>query len=159
MGYIIDTREVIEQPVLSIRERFAGPQIPEFIGGSFAKLYEHAGRSGIVTSAPPFVLYHSFDKIEIDAEASVPTVGLAEPAGPIGARVLPAATVAHTLHVGPYDDLTIAYEAVQTWITEQGLEIAGPFLERYLTEPDVPPEQCRTEIEVPVVPVQVPVAV
>lgn len=155
MSYVIATREVPEQPVLSIREHAAMARIAEFMGAAFEELYGLAGRSGIITSGPPFVIYHAFDPAEVDAEVCIPIVGSAEPAGRITTRVVPAATVAHTLHVGPYDGLSVAYDAIQAWVGEQGLEVAGPYREHYLTGPDVPPEQIRTEIELPVMPAPV----
>ena len=67
-------------------------------------------------------------------------------------RVLPAMTVAWTLHVGPYEDLTVAYSAITDWIQGIGLEAAGPVQERYLNGPgdDVTPAEYRTEVEIPV---------
>jgi effector-binding domain-containing protein len=158
MSYEIDTRDVPEQPVISIREHTAMASIGEFLGSAFGELYGHAGRTGVITSGPPFVIYHAFDPVEVDAEVCIPVIGTAEPAGRITARVLPASTVAHTIHVGAYDRLGVAYEAVQTWITQQGLEAAGPYRERYLTGPEVPQELHRTEIELPVTPAPVAAA-
>jgi effector-binding domain-containing protein len=150
MSYDIETREVPEQPVISIRERVAMARISELLGSAFAELYGHASRTGIITSGPPFVIYHEFDPAEVDAEVCVPVLGGAEPAGRIKARVLPAATVAHTVHVGAYEQLAVAYEAMQAWIAAQGFEAVGPYRERYLTGPETPQEQHRTEIELPV---------
>jgi effector-binding domain-containing protein len=158
MSYEIEIREVPEQPVIAVREHVAMSTIGEFLGRVFGELYAHAGRTGLITSGPPFVIYHAFDPAEVDAEVCVPVIGAAESAGRITARVLPAATVAHTIHVGPYDQLGVAYEAVQAWIAEQGFEASGPYRERYLTGPEVPQEQHRTEIELPVTPVAVAVA-
>lgn len=155
MSYVIATRDVPEQPVMSIRAQAAMASISEFLGRAFEELYGHAGRTGVVTIGPPFVIYHAFDPSEVDAEVCIPIVGTAEPAGRITTRVVPAATVAHTLHVGPYDKLKIAYDAITAWVAEQGLEVAGPYREHYLTGPEVPPDQIRTEIELPVVPAPV----
>ena len=75
-------------------------------------------------------------------------------------RVLPAATVARTVHVGPYDKLEKAYGAIMAWIPKHQFDVAGPIQERYLNSPDeVPPADYRTEIEVPIAPVRVEVLV
>jgi effector-binding domain-containing protein len=70
----------------------------------------------------------------------------------IQSRVLLPATVVRTLHIGPYEALGEAYTALNDWITDEGLESAGPMLERYLNGPgeSVSPNQYRTEIEMPV---------
>ncbi len=62
-------------------------------------------------------------------------------------------TVARTLHVGPYEALGGAYDAVTDWIRGRGFELAGPMRERYLNGPgdNVTPAEYRTEVEIPVV--------
>jgi effector-binding domain-containing protein len=68
--------------------------------------------------------------------------------------MLPAVTVAGTLHVGRYEDLGTAYTALTDWIGSHGFDMAGPVQERYLNGPgdELRPEDYRTEVEIPIVP-------
>lgn len=61
---------------------------------------------------------------------------------------LPSAEVAHTTHVGPYEELPKAYDAVRAEVQARGqhLDDGAPMWEEYLTGPDAPPEQTRTEV-------------
>jgi effector-binding domain-containing protein len=81
-------------------------------------------------------------------------------AGRIQDRVLPAMTVATTLHIGPYEEFGHAYAALTDWIDLHHAETAGPVRERYLNGPGdgVAPAEYRTEVEMPIVapPVLVP---
>jgi effector-binding domain-containing protein len=153
MTYDIATFKVPAEALVSIRERIAPSGISAFVGRSFDELYSHLRLLGVAPSGAPFVLYHEFDPAVIDMEACLPVAGEVVAKGRITSYVLPAATVARTLHVGAYDDLHIAHEALTRWVGQQGLEAAGPVRERYLNAPgEVPPSAYRTIIEMPVVP-------
>jgi effector-binding domain-containing protein len=66
---------------------------------------------------------------------------------------LPAGEVACTTHIGPYEGLPQAYEAIEAWMKQHGREAAGSTIwEEYLTGPETPPEQTRTDIYGPLKP-------
>ena len=157
MKYVIATREIEPQPILSIRDRRPAPSLPQFLGQSFDALFSRLGLLGVEPAGPPFVIYHEFGPDDIDAEVCVPIATGVTATGGIHDRVLPPITVATTLHVGPYEELETAYGALTTWIGENGFEAAGPLQERYLNGPggpgvDVLPADYRTEVEIPIVP-------
>ena len=54
MTYDITTRELAQQPVLSIRERRVQRAIPEFLGGAFDELFGTLGLSGRRRPAHPW---------------------------------------------------------------------------------------------------------
>jgi effector-binding domain-containing protein len=72
----------------------------------------------------------------------------------IGSRMLPAATVARTLHIGPYQGLVAAYAAITDWIRDSDWHAAGPVQERYINGPGstTPTDDYRTEVEIPIEP-------
>jgi DNA-binding transcriptional MerR regulator/effector-binding domain-containing protein len=86
------------------------------------------------------------------------TVAVAEIEGTAArgrARVhaLPGGPVLSTVHVGPYDELSLAYTAVLTAAHERGHEPRGPIAETYLTDPaQVAPAEYVTRLEVPISP-------
>ncbi len=128
--------------------------LPGFLKAAFPELFRRLSLLGVRPAGPPFVIYHQFGTEGIDAEVSVPTAGPVTATGKIKSRVLPAMTVARTLHVGPYEKLGEAYAAVSAWIKRNGFEAAGPIQERYLDGPGdrVASTEYRTEIEMPIVP-------
>jgi effector-binding domain-containing protein len=152
MEYVIATRALAPQPIVSIRDRRSQEKIPDFIGGAFRDLFSHLRVLGVSPAGPPFVVYHDFGPHEVDAEVCVPVVQAVTASGTIQSRVLPAMTVARTLHVGPYEGLGTAYAAISDWIEINGKSVAGPVLERYLTGPGdtLEPTEYRTEIEMPI---------
>jgi effector-binding domain-containing protein len=161
MTYQIATHDLEAQPVISIRARHAQGEIPAFLGRSFGELFGQLTILGVTPSGPPLVIYHEFGPTEIDAEVCVPIGRDVTATGTVRTRILPAATVVRTLHVGPYEALGAAYEALNAWVAQQDLAVAGPVQERYLNGPGDTgsPAEYRTEIELPVVPKVAPVAV
>jgi effector-binding domain-containing protein len=154
MDYVIGTHHLEPQAIVSIRGRRPQDDLPAFIKASFSDLFGRLRLLGVSPSGPPLVIYHEFGADGIDAEVSVPIGEPIATAGKIKSRVLPAMTVARTLHLGPYEKLGDAYTALWNWIRSHGYEVAGPVQERYLNGPGdrVAPTAYRTEIEMPVDP-------
>jgi effector-binding domain-containing protein len=154
MDYQIATFDCPPLRILSIRERHPAVDLPAFIGASFGELFGRLQALGVTPAGPPLALYHEFGPDAIDAEVCVPVAKAVSAKGRIKYRVLPAATVARTVHIGPYEELQGAYGVLTGWIVGHELEMAGPVRERYLNAPDedTPPSAYRTEIEIPVVP-------
>ena len=69
---------------------------------------------------------------------------------------LPETDVATTTHLGPYDSLGEAYDALRRQARTLGREVDedGPMWEEYWTGPETPPEQTRTVVCWPVKPLQ-----
>jgi effector-binding domain-containing protein len=153
MNYVIATHHLEPQTIVSIRDHRQRDDLPEFLKASFRDLLGRLRVLGVSPSGPPFVIYHDFGADGIDAEVSVPVGEGLFAAGRIESRVLPAMTVARTVHVGPYEKLGDAYTAVWSWIRGHDFEVAGPVQERYLNGPGdrVTPSEYRTEIEMPIV--------
>jgi AraC family transcriptional regulator len=64
-----------------------------------------------------------------------------------------AGEVACTTHIGPYEGLPQAYEAIEAWMKQRRREAAGLTIwEEYLTGPETQPEQTRTDIYWPLKP-------
>lgn len=157
MVYDVSTHQLFAQRILSIREPVAHDGVPDFISRSYADLHRHLRLLGVRAMAGPFVIYHGLGPFEVDAEACVPIAGDLVAVGRISARLLPATTVARTVHIGPYEELGAAYAALMTWVGRRGLEAVGPFRERYIDGPggDALPADYRTVVDLPIAPVAV----
>jgi effector-binding domain-containing protein len=152
MDYQVTTHAIGPQPIVSIRERHPMADIPVFLGRAFGVLFERLGKLAITPAGPPLVIYHAFGPETIDAEVCVPVDELIAGSDVLMSRVLPAATVVRMLHVGPYEQLGTAYEALTDWIAIHGTKASGPVRERYLNDPadGATPSEYRTEVEMPV---------
>lgn len=138
--------EVKEQPVLSIRETTSMPSMPEKMGEIFSEIYAFMQKKEIVPVGPPFAYWHDMTGGIVDMECGFPVYGSAKGEGRIKSSKLPGGKAATALHIGPYDKLSEAYKVVESWIRDNGYQIAGNPWESYLTMPDVEPSKIKTQI-------------
>jgi effector-binding domain-containing protein len=156
MQYDITTRHVPDQAVVSVRGWTDRANLSPFVGNTFGELYGRLQRLGVAPDGDALVIYHEFGADGIDAEVCVPVATNVDldvlAAGGLLRRVIPGSTVAQTTHVGAYEALAGAYDAVASWIREGGYEPNGPARERYQAGPAdrIPETAYRTLIEFPV---------
>lgn len=153
MDYVIARHELPEQHIVSLRDRRTRDDLSSFLGRAFGELYASLPSLGASPAGPPFAIYHSFGDASIDVEACVPVAHPVETPDRIDSRVVPPMSVAGTVHVGRYEDLGTAYDAVCGWVRDNGFETAGPVHERYLNGPgdEIPADRYETIVEVPIV--------
>ncbi|MBF6620495.1 MAG: MerR family transcriptional regulator [Patulibacter sp.] len=62
---------------------------------------------------------------------------------------IPGGPVARAVHVGPHDELPLAWFPLLAWARERGHEVVGPVRERYVDDPaTTEPHLLRTEISI-----------
>jgi effector-binding domain-containing protein len=147
--FAIETVELPEQVVITESRHTLADELPTWIGASLGRLEAAARECGGVTGAP-FVVYHSEVSMESDgpAESCVPVAGeaaaraWAERQGrpwETRVRVEPAARLAYariTKAQVAHPQILAAFEAVEQWMTGEGLEMAGPCREIYFGDWD-----------------------
>lgn len=152
MTYEMSVIEVPETRMISIRGRHRVEDMATFVPSSFETLFNHLAKLRVVPAGEPFVLYHAFGPGRVDCDVCVP-IGAPIPLDQgIELHVLPATVCVRTLHVGPYEALSGAYQALTEWIEDHGYRSAGPVRERYLNAPGetTTTAELRTEIDIPV---------
>ncbi|MGX1562354.1 MerR family transcriptional regulator [Streptomyces sp. NPDC055506] len=145
--FAVETVDVPAQVVISEARHVLAGELPAWIGASLGRLESAARECGGIT-APPFVVYHSEVSMESDgpAESCVPVAdeaaarAWAERHGrtwEAKVRVEPARRLAYTRITKAqvaHPQILAAFEAVEEWITREGLEQAGPCREVYFVE-------------------------
>ncbi|MET9047433.1 MerR family transcriptional regulator [Streptomyces sp. NPDC004362] len=147
--FMVETVDVPAQVVITEKRHTLADELPAWIGASLGRLEEAARACGGVAGAP-FVVYHAEVSQESDgpAEACVPVADEAaarawaeqrgrtwetevrvEPAQRLASTRITKAQVAHP-------QILAAFEAVEAWVAEQGLEYAGPCREVYFADWD-----------------------
>ncbi|MGI6664705.1 MAG: MerR family transcriptional regulator [Christensenellaceae bacterium] len=88
----------------------------------------------------------SYDAMDVEAQIEVHGTG-------DGVKEIPAQTYAAVTHIGPYETLRYAYEALTTWLKNQTeYEVLGNGIERYLKDEESvsSPEELETAVLFPV---------
>jgi len=145
--YDVRIREVLETRVRALRKQVTS--FPEEIPSLLRSLLEEIESSGEVCAGPPIILYHDeeFNPGKVDLEVAWPVMNSS-----LANKTLPAVRAAACMHVGPYDGLEHAYEAVFAWVNQNGYRAVPPYREISYNDPQTtPPEQLVTEIIIPVV--------
>ena len=149
--YDVVLKNVEAIKVASVRDVVPSP--PEQ-GGLWGELEGYLAIQRVRPNGACFTLYYNDEpKGDWDVEVCEPiTVNLTE-SKRVKVQTLPAATLACTIHHGPFATIPEAYAAVGKWIDTNGYRITGPCREVYLnpskngsqTDPDT-----VTEIQFPV---------
>lgn len=147
-------KTIPEMRGLGMRQKVSGPPgIQAFFGDGFAAL----GMAGVTLAGPPLLVYHDpeFSPESMDVELVCPVPSgvkgpLPTPGGrTLELRTLPGGEAAVIVHIGPYETLGEAYQALAGWIGQHGYRVTGPCQEIYLSSPQDPGPPV-TEIRMPV---------
>ena len=142
-----------DQPTMVVMAKMPAADIKGWIGDAFSMVAARMGRSGVDFAGPPFARFRPLDDrySEFEIEARFPVSESARSEGEVVASTLPGGAVAVATHVGPYDQMEPAYEAIRRWIAEQDGRPEGAAWEVYYSDPAEQPDPAtwRTEIVQP----------
>lgn len=137
------------------------PGLREVFDSAFGNVFPAAFQAGLIPAGPAFALYTRMTEgpeMEADLEIGFPLEGPLfeqlddDPIEVDGLRVeastLPAANVAATSYLGPYDGMGQAWGDFVGQISAKGLAPGMPSWESYVTEPtpDADPATLRTDL-------------
>jgi effector-binding domain-containing protein len=149
MSYEITERHEPDRHLAVVRFTATPNQIGARTAAAFGAVYQYLGRHGLTPLGPPVSCYdvraHTFD-VRAGCVVAVPV----EAEGEVEPYDLPGGPALTTVHVGPYDELSKAYDALEAHAREFGQKLETTMMwEEYLTGPDVPREQMRTAVHWP----------
>jgi DNA-binding transcriptional MerR regulator/effector-binding domain-containing protein len=114
----------------------------------------HLARHGQTPARHPVILYDTdLSRDETFAfEVCFPVAAPVPETADVVCRELPAARVAFTTFMGPYDTIWNAHVELQAWVIEHGYQATGPLREKAIVgeEDDADPRAWVTELSVPV---------
>jgi effector-binding domain-containing protein len=152
MDYDVIIKEVAPEHLASVRGTYRMAELPEVMGREFGRIMGALTAEGVEPSGGALAVYHGWTEDTVDVEIALTIRGVFFPQDPRGGVVrasrVPGGKVAFTVHVGPYDQLTSAYGAIQAYAEARGLKLAGMMWERYLTDPAVEPDLSKHVTEV-----------
>ena len=150
MSYQIEVVTLKPQPVLVMEEEVA----PEELGAALARMlptvHGYASQQGAVITGMPFMRYLSMsDKFLIQAGMPVaePVTGTDD----IKADELPGGKAATTVFLGPYHEVGEAWDAINAWREERGMDSTFGGWDIYENDPSEvsDPKELRTRLYQP----------
>lgn len=142
MTYHIETRELTEQPTAVLRASLPAAQLGAWLPGAYQQIVAYLAATGAAPDGPPFARYTFHDDL-VDVEAGFPVSTSVAGNGRVTPSSLPGGPAAVTTHYGPYDGLTVAFDAIADWLKDHGHEADGPHWEVYYTDPQAEPDPAR----------------
>ncbi|MBN0049150.1 MerR family transcriptional regulator [Streptomyces actuosus] len=149
-GYEVTLAREPERRLTVVRAVCAPAEIGTRVGECAGRLLPVLGRTGIAWEPPLWGLYplDLEERVEIAVGAQTPH---GEGMTGLEFDVLPGGLVAETMHIGPYAQLPLAYNALFFAIHERGLRPQAPAREAYLVGPaEAPQEELTTRLIIPV---------
>jgi effector-binding domain-containing protein len=150
MSYEIKLLELPDQPTLVMRSILLVDKLPEFFGKAYGGGMTYLSGLGNYPAGMPFGAYYNLDMNTMDVEAGFPVARVFEGEGDIIASVIPGGKFISTIHLGSYDSMKPAYDALAKWAKDNGYEPTGIAYEYYLNDPSADPSiKAETEIRFP----------
>jgi effector-binding domain-containing protein len=150
--YDVVIKKVEAVKIASVREVVP---LPSEQGGLWGELEGYLALNHVRPKDACFTLYHDdeFKERDWDLEVCEPIDTDLNESKRVKVQMLPAASLACTMHNGPFVTISEAYNAIGKWINDNGYRITGPCREVYLkpskngsqTDPET-----VTEIQFPV---------
>ena len=147
MAYEVELKDLKPQPMVSIRTSCKVAEIGPVLGEILPEVFHYLDKRGVRPAGPPFTRYHSFDGTNCEIEAGMPVAEPQPDEGRITAGELPGGPTATTVHVGPYEDLPSAHDALDAWLKANGKKSRGPQWESYVTDPGEEPDPQKRQTE------------
>lgn len=129
------------------------PEIQAVMGPGLTELLAACASQDLRPIGPWFTHHLNIQPDTFDFRISVPVAGTIKPVGRVEAGEVPAATVARTVHRGPYEQLNDAWCEFMAWISAQGHTPGTDCWECYMVGPETTPDPAnwRTELNRPLV--------
>lgn len=148
MAHEVGTRKLKPQPFVAIRALTTPPKIPPVLAELLGQVRDYLGEVGGRQDGPPFARFYDFDEERVDLEVGVTVKKPVEGRDHLAAGELPGGRAAWTVHVGSYDSIQEAHDAVGDWVLATERDVSGAPWERYLVDPveEEDPRRWRTEV-------------
>jgi effector-binding domain-containing protein len=149
--YEIEAQPRQQQATAVARATLDVAEIGPWLGRVYGQAAACAQRQGAAIAGAPFARYHMLNPGRFTVEAGFPVSQPVTAEGEIEPSSLPGGRVATTVHIGPYDQMTPAYEALTRWVEEHAGRLAGDPWEVYYSDPATQPDPAtwRTEVVQP----------
>jgi effector-binding domain-containing protein len=151
MSYDIEVIELDPQAAMAIEAEVA----PQDLGAELARIlptvHGHVTARGGQPAGMPFLRYLDMGATTFRIQAGLPVVEPIEGDDEIESIELPGGKTATTLFLGPYHEVGEAWDALNAWCAEQGIEVHFGGWDVYENDPSTvsDPSELRTRIYQP----------
>ena len=146
-----ELKQEATRPALSIRFRSPAKELPSHFDQVYGALCAYLDELGEPHAEVAFAAYYNMDMQDLEVEAGFTVPRPLPGKGNIQASEVPGGMYAICHYTGPYDETEPAYNALLKFIKDSGYAQGEVFYEWYLSGPEVPPQEAKTDLVVPVI--------
>lgn len=152
MTYEVREKDVPEMLVAAVTRTASVATIGKEVQEAFATLMEAIGPVGFGAGMPGTICLELGDGVSDGTwEIFLPVARRFEPPAGMQVKTYPATHVAFATHVGRYDEVGRAHEAIDAWLLQEQRPMIGPPRELYLNDPrEAGEDQAITEVQIPI---------
>jgi effector-binding domain-containing protein len=139
-----------EQPYIAIRATVTMAEIPVVLPPLIPEVYHWLQEQGVEPTGDVFFRYLSLDNGALQVDVGVPVAAALRGDERVRPGVFPAGRYVATTYTGPYEGLRHAWQVLEAWKVQNGIDGTGPRAEFYVTDPaeETDPQKWVTELVV-----------
>lgn len=151
MDYQIEVIELAPQPIIVIEKEVRAGQIGAALAQMLPRAYQFAVEKGAEITGMPFMRYLDMDGDLWRIDAGIPVAKEIAGNDDLLVKSLPGGKAATTLHLGQYDQVGAAWDAIYAWAAEKGEPQRWGGWDVYENDPDSvnDPSELRTRLFYP----------
>lgn len=147
-SYAIEDRLLEAQATAVMTASLPTEEIGPFLSAAFGTVAAYLAEHARKPAGMPFARYRRLGEARFAVEAGFPVASPVSGDGSVHPSLLPGGRAAATWHVGPYEEVGPAYEALAGWIAAHGATSDGDPWEIYDSDPATEPDQRRWRTEI-----------
>ncbi len=137
---------------LTITRETTPPELGAVFAECFPTVFTFITSKGIEPSGRPFGRYIEMTETKVVVECGIPVPRELEGEGEITSSQITPGRYVELIHMGSFDTLGDSHAAMNAYIAANNLQIIGPPIEFYVTDPETEtdPANWRTDIIYPI---------
>ncbi len=150
--YAIEESDVPARIFISVRDTASPKTITNKLTGMFKNISLFLKRRDLTPTGSPVAVFHDYTNRYFDIEACMPVASIVQVPEGVNCSVKAAQKTIMIQYFGSYKLISGAYTALQTYITDNELQVTGAGWEEYVTNPNTEPDSTmwQTNIYFPV---------
>ena len=142
-----------ERPIIYLAGSGKWDNAFETITDALKTVSGYLQKQGIKPAGAPMTIYTSTNDTSFEFQAAIPVTEPPKdaPTGDLAVGKTAAGRAFKFVHRGSYDDMDTTYDAITNFLDEKQLDAKGLFIEQYVTDPLITPQdKLVVEVYVPV---------
>jgi len=147
-GYEIIEYEMPSRVLITDRDTASAATVTLKISGMYNRIYRFLKSESLPPAGSPTAIFYHYSKMNFDIEACVPVDSILQVPEGINCIIKKMQKTILVKYFGPYKSISEAYNALETYLNNNGLQVSGPGWEEYVTNPLIEPDSNKWQTNI-----------